>query len=194
MKQPKNKFTAICIYFAPYITAVACIVVYAVFVNLFRNLACNWMLIEQDIWGNILTYVPISIAFIVVAMVVNKLIQTKVDLSIIGIKQAEKKGKSSVFSFLLLAICLICAFVSVGFACSFSDLEVKKVKGQIGPPSYYVVDTGFMGVAPTKTIITKDVKWEYLDGKYTLKLRNGKEYDIKKDSDAGKAFSQLVNF
>ena len=194
MKQPKNKFTAICIYFAPYITAVVCIVVYAIFVNLFRNLACNWMLIEQDIWGNLLTYVPISIASIVVAMVVNKLIQTKVDLSIIGIKQAEKKGKSSVFSFLLLAICLICAFVSVGFACSFSYLEVKKVKGQIGPPSYYVVDTGFMGVAPTKTVITKDVKWEYADGKYTLKLRNGKEYDIKKDSDAGKAFSQLVDF
>jgi len=194
MKQPKNKFTAICIYFAPYVIAVVCIVLYAVFVNLFRNLACNWMLTEQEIWNNLLTYVPISVAFIIIAIVVNKLIRTKVDLSVIGIKQVEKKEKSSAFSFLLLAVCFICAFVSIGFACSYSYLEVKKAKGQIGSPSYYVVDTGFMGVAPTKTLITKDVKWEYEGGTYTLKLRNGKEYDIKKDTDAGKAFSQLVDF
>ncbi len=195
MKQPRNKFIAVSIYFAPYIIAVVCIVLYACLVNVFRALASDGMVFEQDVWSNLLTYAPISIAFIIVAIVVNKLIRAKIDLSIIGIKQTEKNAKSGIFSFLMIAVCIICAVVSIGFACSYSYLEIKQIKGQVGgSPSYYVVDTGFMGFTPSKTVISEDIKWEYADGMYTISLSNGKQYRIKKDTKAGKAFSELVNF
>ncbi len=188
MKQPKNKFIAVCIYFAPYIIAVACIVLYACLVNLFRNIACGWMLIEQDLWSNLLTYLPIAVVFLIIAVMVSKKIREKVDLSIIGITAEQKSEKRNVFSFLVIAICLVCVVVSVGFASSYSYLKVKKVGNS---NSYYVTETGFMGLGKTDTVISSQVNMEFDGSKYVINLKNGKKYTINKDTNAGKKMEEL---
>jgi hypothetical protein len=81
-------------------------------------------------------------------------------------------------------------FVSIGFACSYSALKVKKVGGS---KSYYITDSGFMGIGKSETVISNSVKWEFDETTFTIKLKNGNSYKIKKDSKAGKAFSELVD-
>ena len=187
MKRINNKFVAVCIYFAPYLIAVACIALYAVVVNLIRVIATDEMVITQSALVDLLTYLPISVAFILLAITASAKIREKVDLSVIGIK--ENKRKNSKFSFIIVAISLICIFVSVGFASSYASVKVKNVGGSL---SYYIVETGFMGIGKSESVITKNVDYEY-DGKvFTVRLKNGKTYKVNDDTKAGKLISQLL--
>lgn len=184
MKQPKNKFLAILLYFAPYVSAVLCIVLYAVGVWLFRDIASNGMQTEQPFLSTLLTYLPLTVALILIAISVSKHVRSVWDLSVIGIEPTEKKK----VSFLIVAIVALCVAVSVGFAGSFSYLSKKQVGGST---SYYVTETGFMGIGETKTVLSKSSDMEFDGSTYTIKLSNGKEYKVKKNTKAGAIATEI---
>ena len=187
MKQPKNKFIAVCVYFAPYVCAVLSIVIYGVLVNVFRLAITSELLTEQPLLSTLLTYLPISIGFIVVAINVSKFIRTKWDLSAIGIAPITDKRR---LSFFVIALVIACTFLSIGFASSYSYVEKRMVGGS---DSYYIVDVGFMGTNKTETVFSKATYMEFDGETYTIKLSNGKEYKVKKNSKSGKIISDIYN-
>ena len=187
VKQPKNKFRAICLYFAPYVFAVACIIGYALIVYLARQCNYGGYLTKQNTFSALLTYVPISVAFIIIASKVSKVIRSKFDLSIIGISPAESQTNGRI-SFFTLVITLICAFVSIGCATNVSYVSTKQVGGT---NSYYITEKSFLGLYETNTVISSSTKMEYDGKQFTVSLSNGKNYVIDKNTDAGTIVSEL---
>ena len=187
MKQPKNKFNAILLYFAPFICAVLAIVAYALIVSIFQNSVFDGYMTEQSTLTLLLTYAPISVAFIIVALLISKSIRSSYDLSIIGITKSEKKSGGRASFFTLVAI-LVCCFVSLGSASNVSYISKKQVGGS---ESYYVTEMGFLGLYQNDAIISSSTEMEYDGEKFTILLSNGKTYTVDKNSKAGQIVSEL---
>ena len=188
MKKVDNKFKAVCLYFAPYLGAVLCIALYGIIGYFVKSSLYGGRETESELFVTLLTYLPISVAFVITAICIAKAIRKRYDLSVIGIQPTEKKETNGRFSFLIVIIVMLCAFVSVGFTSSTSFVEKKQVGGS---PSYYIIETGFLGMTRTETVLSPSMDMEYDGEKFVIKLSNGKKYTVKKNTEAGKIVSEL---
>lgn len=187
MKQPKNKFNAILLYLTPYLCAVLAIVVYALIVSICQNSVYDGYMTKQSTLTLLLTYAPVSVAFIIIATLVSKSIRSSYDLSIIGITKNEKKSSARA-SFFTLVIILVCCFISLGSASNVSYISKKQVGGSY---SYYVTEMGFLGLYKTDAIISSSTQMEYDGEKFIILLSNDKKYTVDKNSNAGQIVSEL---
>ena len=177
MKRTENKVAAVFIYLAPYIAAVMLVALYALLLYFLRPALAEGDLTEQTGWQSLFTYLPMSVGLLVAAHCVKKSILRRIDLSVIGVRPPEESKPS----FLPVAIVAVMVVVSLGFG--LKTVSVKENK---------IIETGFMGVGSHSSTVSEKTKWQEKDGVYTVYLKNGKQYDIQKDSDAGRQIEKVL--
>ena len=177
MRKIENKAVAVLIYLAPYIAAALLVGLYALLLYFLRPVFAKGLLVTQTGWESLLTYLPMAIGLFVAARCVKKAILKKIDLSVIGV---ESLGKSKP-SFIPVAIVAVLIAVALGFGMKTVAVDGNKI-----------VETGFWGVGSQTSTVSEKTKWQEKDGVYTVYLSNGKQYDIQKDSDAGKQIEKVL--